>query len=174
MRITQLQRQDIDACRRLYNYYVENTCISLEEQPLTPAQYEARAEAIVQNYPFLVARDAQDAVVGFAYLSEFNARSAYRCSADLSIYVEHAYRRAHVGTALLHALEDAAAAQGIRNLVSIITSDNDASRRFHEENGFVKEGELHDIAVKFGKMCSVCFYRKALRKESLRRSIGRF
>ena len=51
---------------------------------------------------------------------------------------------------------------GITNLISIIPDENAASCRFHEKNGFVKEGHLHDIAVKFGRRCGVCYYRKEL------------
>ena len=64
--------------------------------------------------------------------------------------------------ALLAAIEAEGRKMGITNLISIITDENAASCRFHEKNGFVKEGHLHDIAVKFGRRCGVCYYRKEL------------
>ena len=60
------------------------------------------------------------------------------------------------------AIEAEGRKMGITNLISIITDENAASCRFHEKNGFVKEGHLHDIAVKFGRRCGVCYYRKEL------------
>ena len=50
----------------------------------------------------------------------------------------------------------------ITNLISMITEEDAVSYRFHEKNGFVKEGHLHDIAVKVGRRCGVCYYRKEL------------
>ena len=67
-----------------------------------------------------------------------------------------------MGAALLAAIEAEGRKMGITNLISIITDENAASCRFHEKNGFVKEGHLHDIAVKFGRRCGVCYYRKEL------------
>ena len=117
---------------------------------------------ISERYPHLVARDDGGRVVGYAYLDVFNERSAYRATADLSIYVHHDSRGAHVGGAMLAALEALAPAYGIDTLISIITDKNEGSVRFHEHHGFVREGWLHDVACKFGEHVGVFFYRKAL------------
>ena len=70
--------------RQIYNYYVKNTSFSLEETELTADQYEARVAGVTERFPFLVARDDAGNVAGFAYLSDFNPRSGYRHTADLS------------------------------------------------------------------------------------------
>ena len=36
-------------------------------------------------------------------------------------------------------------------------SENTASARFHEKHGFLAEGHLHDVAVKFGRSLGVLF-----------------
>ena len=77
--------EDIAACTELYNYYIENTCITLEEEPVTPEEFGARAARITKDYPYIVARDGAGKPVGFAYLDVFNPRSAYRCTADLCV-----------------------------------------------------------------------------------------
>ena len=86
MIITKLEQRDIPGCREIYNYYVKNTSFSLEETELTADQYEARVAGVTERFPFLVARDDAGNVAGFAYLSDFNPRSGYRHTADLSIY----------------------------------------------------------------------------------------
>ena len=133
-----------------------------EETELTADQYEARVAGVTERFPFLVARDDAGNVAGFAYLSDFNPRSGYRHTADLSIYTAPDLRGVGLGAALLAAIEAEGRKMGITNLISIITDENAASCRFHEKNGFVKEGHLHDIAVKFGRRCGVCYYRKEL------------
>ena len=162
MTIVPLEQRDIPGCREIYNYYVKHTSFSLEEKELTAEQYEARVTDVTERFPFLVARADAGNTAGFAYLSEFNPRSGYRCTADLSIYMAPGLRGAGVGSALLAAIEAEGRKMGFTNLISLITDENTASCRFHEKNGFVKEGHLHGIAVKFGRLCGLCYYRKAL------------
>ena len=119
--------EDIAACTELYNYYIENTCITLEEEPVTPEEFGARAARITKDYPYIVARDGAGKPIGFAYLDVFNPRSAYRCTADLSIYVDRACRGSGVGQKLYAEIERLGRERGIENLISIITSDNEVS-----------------------------------------------
>ena len=136
MIITKLEQRDIPGCREIYNYYVKNTSFSLEETELTADQYEARVAGVTERFPFLVARDDAGNVAGFAYLSDFNPRSGYRHTADLSIYTAPDLRGVGLGAALLAAIEAEGRKMGITNLISIITDENAASCRFHEKNGF--------------------------------------
>ena len=161
MRVESLREADIPACLEIYNHYVLHTSVSLE-QALTLAQYRQRVEEVLRAYPFIVARDAAGTVLGFANLAAFNPRSAYRRSADLSIYVRADCLHAHVGSLLLMHIEGLARAQGIANIISIITGSNERSCAFHEKNGFVLEGVIHEAAMKFGVLEDVRFYRKKL------------
>lgn len=154
--------EDIAACTELYNYYIENTCITLEEEPVTPEEFGARAARITKDYPYIVARDGAGKPIGFAYLDVFNPRSAYRCTADLSIYVDRACRGSGVGQKLYAEIERLGRERGIENLISIITSDNEGSLRFHRKNGFTEIGVMSAVAFKFGKYLDVSFFQKHL------------
>ena len=154
--------EDIAACTELYNYYIENTCITLEEEPVTPEEFGARAARITKDYPYIVARDGAGKPIGFAYLDVFNPRSAYRCTADLSIYIDRACRGSGVGQTLYAEIERLGRERGIENLISIITSDNEGSLRFHRKNGFTEIGVMPAVAFKFGKYLDVSFFQKHL------------
>ena len=154
--------EDIAACTELYNYYIENTCITLEEEPVTPEKFGARAARITKDYPYIVARDGAGKPIGFAYLDVFNPRSAYRCTADLSIYVAHSCRGGGVGQKLYAEIERLGRERGIENIISIITSDNEGSLRFHRKNGFTEIGVIPAVAFKFGKYLDVSFFQKHL------------
>lgn len=154
--------EDIAACTELYNYYIENTCITLEEEPVTPEEFGARAARITKDYPYIVARDGAGKPIGYAYLDVFNARSAYRCTADLSIYVAHSCRGGGVGQKLYAEIKQLGRERGIENLISIITSDNEGSLRFHRKNGFTEIGVMPAVAFKFGKHLDVSFFQKHL------------
>ena len=163
MLVRQLRKEDISQCLKIYNYYIENTCFTFEEQKLLLSEFEERAERISARYPFLVATEGEY-VVGYAYLDTFCERSAYRYTADLSVYVEKDFRQHGIGTRLLQAVESEAQARKIRNLVSVITSKNENSIAFHEKNGFVLKGELTGVGLKFGEWLDVRYYQKELER----------
>lgn len=154
--------EDIAACTEIYNYYIENTCITLEEEPVTPEKFAARVARIMKGYPYIAARNGAGKTVGYAYLDVFNSRSAYRCTADLSIYVDRSCRGAGVGQKLYAEIERLGRERGIENIVSIITSDNEGSLRFHRKNGFTEIGVMRSVAFKFGKYLDVSFFQKHL------------
>lgn len=162
--IDPLRSKDIGKCLEIYNYYIKNTGFSLEEAEVLPEVFRARAENIMNRYPFLVAHDEDGNVKGYAYLDVFNVRSAYRHTADLSIYVDNSETHGHIGEKLLSEIEKTAPQYGITNIISIITDINEVSVKFHEKYGFVREGRLHDVAIKFGQSVGIYYYRKNLRK----------
>lgn len=162
LKIEPIREEDVPACTEIYNYYIQNTCYTLEEEPLLPEAFAARVRTVSAKYPYLVAKNEEGRVLGYAYLSTFNERSAYRRTADLSIYTDHTCRRAGVGSALLAAIEEAATAAGLEHIVSLVTTENEGSVAFHLRHGFRKAGELTDVAVKFGRYCGVSFFLKAL------------
>lgn len=161
MTIDRISDADIKDCTAIYNYYIENTRATLEETPLTEAEFAARVKRIAASYPYFAAKDGGE-VIGYAYLDVFNARSAYRATADLSIYVRHDFTAKGVGRALLAALETAAKDRGTETLVSLITDENAGSIAFHERNGFVKRGTLPDVAYKLGKYVGLTYMTKRL------------
>ncbi len=166
MFIERIKPENIKDCAEIYNRYVLESVFTLEEEALTPDEYAARVRSVEQNgYPFIVAKDERGKVIGFAYLDFFNPRVGYRHTADLSIYVAADCCQLGVGEKMLAHIEEQAKNMGITNIISIITGENEASCCFHEKHGFLLEGQLNDVAVKFGKILSVSYYRKAIGEE---------
>ena len=161
MTITKYTAKDAANCLEIYNYYIENTTITFEEEKLTLKALSDRFEKIFAKYPFLTAK-CDGKTVGYAYLDVFNQRSAYRYTADLSIYLHKDVRGGGIGGKLLDAIEHAAREAGIKNLISIVTGENAASMHFHEKHGFKKVGTLEEVGVKFGKTLDVVYFEKKL------------
>ena len=162
MKIRRLEDSDIASCLDIYNYYIANTCYTLEEDSLTLDEFKERCKSIKSKYPYIVAENNEGNVIGYAYLSPFITRSAFRITADLSIYVSSKHTNEHIGGLLLSKIEELALKNGITNIISIVTSTNETSKSFHEKNGFILEGVIHDVAIKFGEVLSVNYYRKHL------------
>ena len=162
MIVRKLEEKDIAKCLEIYNYYIENTCFTFEEEKLSLESFKKRCEGICEKYPYIVLENDGE-IIGYAYLNTFNPRSAYRITADLSVYVSKDHLHEHAGGILLKEIEKLAPECGIANIISIVTSENENSNRFHLKNGFVLEGTLNDVAVKFGKVLGINYFRKALR-----------
>ena len=106
MRIRSICEKDMGQCLAIYNYYIENTCYTFEEALLEPEQFRGRVSRITRRFPYFVAvRDGQ--VLGYAYLDAFHEHSAYRYTADLSVYVNRRYVQMGVGSALLRKSSEA-------------------------------------------------------------------
>ncbi len=152
---------DVAACLSIYGYYITDTCVTCEEAIPSIEEFTERVKRITAKYPFLVAKE-NGKVIGYAYLDAFNPRSAYRITADLSIYLDKDCARHGTGTALYREIENLARAQGVENIISIITATNENSIRFHEKNGFSCVGTLENVAIKFGQPLSVKYYQKRI------------
>ena len=157
--IRELNEEDIEACLRIYNHYIENTCFTLEEEPLSLNAFTARVKRIKSKYPFLVKEEAGE-ILGYCYLDLFHERSAYRRTVDLSIYVSKDHLHEGIGQELLASIETKAKKRGYKNLISIVTSENPVSLSFHLRNGFLLEGTLHEVAYKMGKTIDTYYLRK--------------
>ncbi len=160
--IRKLEKRDIKGCLDIYNYYIENTCFTLEEDKLNLNDFSKRVEDIASKYPFIVFLNEKGKVIGYAYLNTFNPRSAYKKTADLSIYVNKDHLSEHIGKLLLEEILKQAKEFGLKSIISIITSENENSLAFHLKNGFLLEGNLHNVAHKMGKDIDVYYLRKPL------------
>ncbi len=160
MTIRELRKEDINQCLEIYNYYIENTCYTLEEDKLTLKQFEDRCFRISSKFPYIVIENDNKEIIGYAYLDIFHERSAYRKTVDLSIYVSKDHLHEHIGKLLLDEILKLGKEKGFTNVISIVTSENPNSLKFHLNNGFVLEGTLHNIAYKLGKNISTYYLRK--------------
>lgn len=161
MNIRNLTECDIARCLEIYNYYIEETTVSFEEEPLTLERFSERVNGIRAKYPFIVAEDGEK-IVGYAYLDLFHERSAYRFTADLSIYLDKDLLAKGTGRLLLDEIERRGKDMGITNIISLVTGENARSAAFHEKHGFRLVGRLEKVGVKFGKILDVFYYQKAL------------
>lgn len=90
-------------------------------------------------------------VVGWAALSSVSARPVYAGVAEVSIYVDPAFRGQGVGDGLMKALIEESEARGVWTLQSGVFPENAASMRLHQKHGFRTIG----IKERIGKMNSV-------------------
>lgn len=153
---------DVSAIIQLYNYYIQNSTATFEEQPVTTEQMADRIIDIQNaNLPWYVYEE-NGQILGYAYASTWKPRSAYRYSVETSVYIRHDAVGKGLGRQLYDVLFDDITKRGIHTALSIITLPNDASVSLHEKIGMKKVAHLEQVGFKFGKWIDVGYWQKQL------------
>ncbi|MDQ2803949.1 MAG: N-acetyltransferase family protein, partial [Pseudomonadota bacterium] len=115
-----------------------------------------------RGWSALVATDATG-VLGYAYYTQYRERSAYRFTAENSIYVRDDVRGQGVGKALVARLLTDAERQGFRQMIAIIgDSENVGSIGVHSSLGFQRVALLRAVGLKFGRWVDSVFMQRPL------------
>jgi L-amino acid N-acyltransferase YncA len=140
LRIREATVNDAPAICRIYNQGIQDRVATLETEERTPDERAQWLEARGPRHPVLVAAADDGGVVGWASLNVFNARRAYDHVADLSLYIERAWRGQGVGQRLLEALIARARELGYHKLVLAAFPWNAAGMRAYGRAGFREVG----------------------------------
>jgi phosphinothricin acetyltransferase len=137
---------DLPAIVGIYNATVPTRMVTAELEPTT---VEARLswfhEHSPDRYPFWVA-ESEGRVIGWLDFKKFLPRSAYRGTAEISVYVDRKFRRRGVARELMEKAIAVAPSLGITALVGLIFGHNEASLKLFERLGFERWGFLPGIA----------------------------
>lgn len=146
----------------IYAHHVAHGTASFDTVPRTEAETAARiAECDQRGWPFLVAKQ-DEAVVGYAYATQFRDRPAYCSTCENSIYVAASLLGQGVGSALLAALIEGAEQAGFRQMIAVIGGAEPASVAVHRKAGFVEAGRMRSVGRKFGRWLDTLYMQKAL------------
>jgi L-amino acid N-acyltransferase YncA/predicted O-methyltransferase YrrM len=137
---------DLPDIIEIYNATVPTRMVTAELEPTT---VEARLpwfhEHSPDQYPFWVA-ESEGRVIGWLDFKKFLPRSAYRGTAEISVYVDDKFRRRGVARELLEKAIAVAPSLGITALVGLIFGHNEPSLKLFERLGFERWGFLPGIA----------------------------
>ncbi len=163
MQIRPARHADLPEIQAIYAHHVLHGTGTFEEAPPSVEEMAERFEAIIgRGWTWLVATDATG-VLGYAYFTQFRDRSAYRHTAENSVYVRDDVRGQGVGKALLGQLLEEATSRGFRQMIAVIgDSENVGSIRVHASLGFRQAGVWHAVGAKFGRWLDVVIMQRAL------------
>jgi phosphinothricin acetyltransferase len=164
MLIRDARPADLPAITAIYAHHVLHGRGTFEEAPPDEAEMAARVARVQEEgFAWLVAEDAAGQVLGYGYFAPFRPRSAYRFTAEDSVYVRDDIRGQGVGKALVAALLARAEAKGIRQMIAVIgDSENVGSIGLHVSLGFRQVGVLKAVGMKFGRWVDVVQMQKEL------------
>ncbi|MEW6281553.1 MAG: N-acetyltransferase family protein [Candidatus Eremiobacterota bacterium] len=153
------RKADLPALLALSNRAAD-THVNFATDPERLEDWEQAWEAVHRTHPWLVAEDG--AFQGFARASPHRTRGAYARTAELSVYVEEAFRGHGVGRALYGALIPMLKERGFAVLLAGIALPNPSSIRLHEFFGFQPVGTFRKVGWKLGRWVDVGYWQLVL------------
>jgi phosphinothricin acetyltransferase len=153
---------DAAAVAGVYNHYVRETTITFEEAEVPSSEIARRIQEVEgASLPWLVA-ERKGVVVGYAYAARWHSRSAYRYSAEITVYVDAGHHRVGIGSRLYDRLFPILQARGIHTLLAGIALPNEPSIALHEKFGLAKVAHLRDVGFKFDRWVDVGYWQGTL------------
>ena len=150
--IRSIAKDDVFACLTIYNYDVEQGVATLDLEPRTLEEWHEWYKAHSDEHHPIIVGTIDDVVVGYASLSPYRLKDAFKSTVELSIYIHKDYRGQGVATRLMERiLEMAKADTMIHNVVSVITAGNEESTKLHNRFGFTYCGLTPEVGFKHGK-----------------------
>jgi len=147
---------DLVAINDIYNHYVRHSTCTYQEELETIDDRRKWFSHHGDRHPVIVAEEAGQ-VVGWAALSPYHARSAYRRTIENSIYVHHNHHRRGIGSLLLQHLILRARHLGHHVIIAGIDAGQTASVALHVKFHFEKVGHMKQLGFKFDRWLDVIY-----------------
>jgi len=160
--IRAVEISDSSALAAIYNHYVRETVVTFEEEPIHVAEMARRiTDTLSTSLPWLIAEQGGQ-VVGYAYASPWKARSAYRFSVEITVYVASGNAGRGIGSILYRNLFPMLETIGIHAVIGGIALPNDASVALHEKFGLEKVAHFQQVGFKFDRWVDVGYWERLL------------
>ncbi len=157
-------RDDLPRLTEIYNYYVINTPITFDLEPVTVEQRVRwfNEHTAGKRHQLFVAEDG-GLVVGWAGAGPFRDRAAYDTSVETSIYCANDMKGRGIGATMYRVLLDALKNEDINRVLAGITIPNEASIKLHRKFGFTDVGVFTECGRKFNRYWDVVWMERPLR-----------
>jgi L-amino acid N-acyltransferase YncA len=152
----------------IYNYYVTDTIVTFEEEPVAATEIARRIEEVHSaSLPWLVAEKGNH-VVGYAYASPWKSRIGYRFSVEITVYLDREHTGRGLGSKLYGELFELLQARAIHAVIGGIALPNDASVALHEKLGLRKVAHFEEVGFKFDRWIDVGYWQRTLEASAAR------
>ena len=153
---------DLPGILEISNWAAAHTPANFATEPETLDSWRDDWGQTHERYPWLVAVDSGDGVIGFAKAAPWKGRCAYDWTAEVTVYVHPDHHGQGVAKALYGRLIPTLKAQGYHSLLAGIATPNPASERLHKSFGFRPAARFTRIGWKFGAWHDVAYWEAFL------------
>ncbi|QTX05190.1 GNAT family N-acetyltransferase [Agromyces archimandritae] len=156
---------DLPAVREIYNHYVANSMVTFDEEPMTLRAWKTKFAYLDRlGMPFIVAESPSGQLLGYALVSPWKQKRAYRFTVENSIYLGPAATGKGLGRALFAELIERARAAGLKEMIAVIADQGaEASMKLHRDFGFEEIGRMGRVGFKFDRWLGTVLMQKSLK-----------
>jgi L-amino acid N-acyltransferase YncA len=158
--------EDLPHVREIYNHYVRNSTVTFDEKPMTLAELRRKFARMQKGgLPFVVAESPTGQVLGYAYVTPWREKAAYRYTVENSIYLGPAATGKGLGRVLLGELIDRSRAAGLKEMIAVIADRGaEASIALHRQFGFKEIGHMGKVGFKFDRWLGTVLMQRSLKQ----------
>jgi len=157
----EIKEEDFPAIKEIYDWYIANSTATFHTEPISIEQLK---EFIFIGHPwyqsFLIYAGKE--LAGYCFLTYYKNRQAYDRSAEVTIYLKPEFCGEGIGKIAMDHLEQVARRNGLKNLIGIISGDNDGSIALFEKSGYSKCAHFKNVGEKFHKVLDVVAFQKEI------------
>ena len=156
---------DLPHIREIYNYYVANSTVTFDEDAMTLSEWRSKFYYLNKlGMPFIVAESPAGQILGYALVSPWKQKKAYRFTVENSIYLGAASTGKGLGRILLAELIARSKAAGLKEIIAVIADQGaDASIKLHRDFGFEEIGRMGKVGFKFERWLGTVLMQKSLK-----------
>ncbi|WP_223694776.1 GNAT family N-acetyltransferase [Leifsonia poae] len=156
---------DLPWVREIYNHYVANSTVTFDEDAMTLREWKSKFAYLTKlGMPFLVAVSPNGQILGYALVSPWKQKRAYRFTVENSIYLGAASTGKGLGPVLMQALIDRSKEAGLKEMIAVIADKGaEASIKMHENFGFTEIGRMGRVGYKFDRWLGTVLLQKSLK-----------
>ncbi|GAB3804420.1 GNAT family N-acetyltransferase [Humibacter antri] len=156
---------DLPHVREIYNYYVTNSTVTFDEDVMSLKEWKSKYAYLTKlGMPFLVAESPNGQILGYALVTPWKQKKAYRFTVENSIYLGQASTGKGLGTVLMQALIERSKQAGLKEMIAVIADQGaDASIAMHKAFGFKEIGSMGHVGYKFGRWLGTILMQKSLK-----------
>jgi L-amino acid N-acyltransferase YncA len=156
---------DLPWVREIYNHYVANSTVTFDEDAMTLREWKSKFAYLQKlGMPFIVAVSPSGQILGYALVSPWKQKRAYRFTVENSIYLGAASTGKGLGPVLMQALIDKSKAAGLKEMIAVIADKGaEASIKMHENFGFTEIGRMGRVGYKFDRWLGTVLMQKSLK-----------
>jgi L-amino acid N-acyltransferase YncA len=138
--------EDLAEIVRIYNTTVPGRMVTADTEPVTAASRERWFQEHSSELRPLWILEKNGTVCGWLSYQSFYGRPAYQATAEVSIYIDEAFRGQGMGRFLLQKAIDHAPTLKLKTLLGFIFGHNTPSLKLFEKMGFETWAHLPGIA----------------------------
>lgn len=154
--------KDLGFAKELYDYYTLHSTLVYFLEPPTPNEIRAMIPIGHPLYRSFTIRGEQGEPLGFCYFNRFKEKAAFRISVEITLYLKPDCMGKGVGKKTLELIEPYIRENGFRNLMALISAENEPSIRLFEKCGYNRCARIENVAEKFGRKLTLEMYQKQL------------